>query len=886
MQSPPDEPLILALDSPAATLDRVGGKGASLARLAAAGLPVPPGFHLTTSMYRRFVAENHLAEAILEAASEARAADPSTLDRASTRIQADLLHATIPADIAALVRASYGRLGGDHPPVAVRSSATAEDLPGMSFAGQHDTYLNVQGADAVLEAVKHCWASLWTARALGYRARQGIASGDVAIAVVVQQLVPADVAGVMFTANPLSGARHQMVINAAWGLGEAIVGGHVTPDLFIVDTRTGALESKTIADKEVMTVRLSTGTREEPVPAGRRRRATLRSREAGQLAQLGARIEQLYGQPMDVEWAMAGGRFFVLQARPITALPDPLPTLDWTLPRAHGRYYRASVIELLPDPLSPLFATLALPPWNASMRDLMKRLAPTMALPDRSMSLLTINGYAYTELGLTAWQMTRMFLTFLRRARSILALSLRGADERWASQARPQYGRVVSEWGTRDMTVMPTSELLAGAREIVHAAADHYLTIQSGILPTAYSSETLFTMAYNRLAKRADDPTALTFLLGYDSAPIRAEKSLYDLAVWARDQPDLAAYLTRSTSGDIAARYQSASSTASPEAADSWSVFCRRFSEHLDRFGHAVYDLDFAKGLAVDDPAPLIEALKHFLTVEARNPHERQAAAAAAREQATASLHLRLRGLRARLFKRLLPWAQCYAPLREDALADVGLGWPLVRGFLRELGRRLVIAGSIADRDDVFWLKLDEAEAAARALDADQRVTGFAGVVADRRATWEAARAVTPPSFLPVEGGMRILGIDFSSMAPMHVNQAAGDTITGHAASPGRVDGIACVVRGPAEFGLMRVGDILVARITTPAWTPLFALAAGVVTDVGGPLSHGSIVAREYHIPAVLGTSVATERIHTAQQLTVDGDRGIVKIGQSGTNRP
>jgi pyruvate,water dikinase len=218
----------------------------------------------------------------------------------------------------------------------------------MSFAGQLETYLNVCGADDVLAAVKRCWGSLWTGRALGYRARQGMRPEDLSIAVVVQKLVPADVAGVLFTANPVTGARDQMTINAAWGLGEAMVGGQVTPDTIIVDKQTGAIQSLDIADKDVMTVRLPEGTREEPVPAEKRRQAALPPAQAAELVRLGVEIEQLYGQPMDIEWAMGEKRIFIVQARPITTLPEPRPTLEWKLPRAGVRYARSSVIELLP----------------------------------------------------------------------------------------------------------------------------------------------------------------------------------------------------------------------------------------------------------------------------------------------------------------------------------------------------------------------------------------------------------------------------------------------------------------------------------------------------------------------------------------------------------
>ena len=227
--SPPDDPTVLTLGSPDATLARVGGKGASLARLENVGFPVPPGFHLTTAAYRRFVDENHFAAAILSAAADASPDLPPTLDGAAARIQSIFEQGAMPADIAAQLRAAYLALAPDDAPVAVRSSATAEDLPEMSFAGQQDTYLNVRGSDGVEQAVKRCWASLWTARAIGYRARQGVRSEDVSLAVVIQRLVPAEVAGVLFTANPVTGDRGEIVINAAWGLGEAIVSGSVTP---------------------------------------------------------------------------------------------------------------------------------------------------------------------------------------------------------------------------------------------------------------------------------------------------------------------------------------------------------------------------------------------------------------------------------------------------------------------------------------------------------------------------------------------------------------------------------------------------------------------------------------------------------------------------------
>jgi rifampicin phosphotransferase len=866
-----NETLILKLDNPDATLELVGGKGTSLACLAAAGLPVPPGFHITTHTYRRFVEENHLTDSILSAARQAQTDDPATLDVACAQIQSLIMQGKISNDVAALIRQWYGELGTDDPSVAVRSSATAEDLPEMSFAGQQETYLNVRGSNNVLEAVKRCWASLWTARAIAYRVRNNIPPEDVALAVVVQQLVPADVAGILFTANPISGARDQIVINAAWGLGEAIVGGHVTPDAFIVNKQTETIESQEIAYKEMMTVRSPEGTREAPAPAEKRKERTLNPNQVIELSRLGMQIEQLYQRPMDIEWAMQNGHFFILQARPITALLEPRVTLDWKLPRPKGKYIRANVIELLPDPLSPLFATLGLPAWNNATHQLGKSIG--LDVPDfmPEQILLTINDYAYDDVGFSAQQSARYLLAISRLVRGFST-----AQKRWEEEARPRYAAVVGTWSARDLIATSATQLLEGAREIMRIAAEHYLTVQSGILPMSKMTESLFPLVYNRLIKRKEDPPELTFMLGFDSTPIQVEKSLYDLAMWARAQPDLANYLTQANSAEIVAAYQSSSPPISD--AESWREFSRQFEEHLNRFGHAIYDLDFAKAVPADDPAPVVETLKHFLAGQGRNPYERQAESASAREQATQSVLARLKGFRLRWFTRLLQWVQRYAPLREDALADVGLGWPIMRRMLHEIGRRLAEVHEIAEPDDVYWLKVDELENVANALDANQPIQDFRGVVTERRARWERERMVTPPVNLPLKGGARFWGVDWSFVSPAHTDQVVSNTIKGIGASPGHITGIARVIHDPSEFNQMQPNDILVAKITTPAWTPLFALASGVVTDVGGLLSHSSIVAREYHIPAVLGTGVATERINIGQRITVDGDGGVVTI--------
>ena len=343
-------PLVLPLTTPDATLANAGGKGMNLARLALAGFPVPGGFIVVTDAYRAFVAANGLSDRILEAVNAAPVDDPAALEAASQVIRARFAAGALPAGLADALSDAYVDLG--RPAVAVRSSATAEDLPDMSFAGQQDTFLNVIGEEALLRAVVDCWSSLWTARAIAYRARNGIPHDDVALAVVVQTMVPSEASGVLFTANPLTGRRGEAVIDATLGLGEALVGGQVEPDNYVVDTAGGRIVSKTLGAKAVA-VRGQAGggtvtTRED---AGERQ--ALPDAAILELARLGAQVEaQLYGgQPQDIEWAWADGKLTLLQSRAITSL-FPLP--DGMPPEPLQILFSLNHVQGMLDPFTPL----------------------------------------------------------------------------------------------------------------------------------------------------------------------------------------------------------------------------------------------------------------------------------------------------------------------------------------------------------------------------------------------------------------------------------------------------------------------------------------------------------------------------------------------------
>ena len=856
---------ILSLDDHSATLESVGGKGVSLARMANAGFPVPGGFHITTLAYWRFVDENDLQPRILEIMENVDSSNPESLESASQEITEMFTRGDIPADVANELVQAYADLPGISPAVAIRSSATAEDLPGLSFAGQQETYLNVSGADAVLDAARKCWASLWTARAIGYRARQNISSENVALAVVVQLLIPAEAAGIMFTANPVNGDRDQIVINASWGLGEAVVGGLVTPDTYTLGKTTNKLINKEIAEKLVQTVRVNGGTEEKPIPDNMRQVPVLSDEQAARLADLGNQIEALYEMPMDIEWTIADGKFAVVQARPITALPElepPVPT-DWKLPVGAYAAMRNNIVELMADPLSPLFKTLGLSAVNTSMGRLLTGYFGNQEIMPEEL-IISVNEYAYYNGSVKFGPIFRIMLNSPR----ILKYMFSGAVERWTEEGRPRYMETVAEWRSRQWEQLSSTELLAAARQLTEAAIDAYGALVSGVIPAAWITEALFTLAY-KLVKRRNDPPAPTYLMGFDSLPIRAEKSLYDISQWAVERPSLVDYLKITPATQLSLELEN---DLPPQEVDEseWYEWQRRFRMHLDEYGHTIYNLDFADPVPADDPDPLLETLKMFLNGLGVNPYTRQTNAQELREAATRSMLNRLTGMRLRLFQSNLERAQRYAPLREDGLADVGLSYPLLREMLLELGRRFTHAGMIEEPDDIFWLEQDEVERATEKLDRSEPLSTQKEIIPRRKAVWQAANRAAPPMMLSY---LKILKLKSGK-----VKMDKDGTLKGVSASPGTVTAPARVMHGPEDFGKMRTGDVLVASITTPAWTPLFARAAAVVTDVGGPLSHGSIVAREYGIPAVLGTGSATKQIQDGQSITVDGDLGRVTL--------
>ncbi|HVK23206.1 MAG TPA: PEP/pyruvate-binding domain-containing protein [Actinokineospora sp.] len=812
----------LPLDAAAADLATVGGKGASLARLARAGLPVPTGFHITTDAYHAFVAGG-LEETLSDALTRGDAAEV---------IAAAFAEHDLPPWLAQPIREAI-----PDGPVAVRSSATAEDLPELSFAGQHDSYLNITGADAVLDAVKRCWASLWTARAIGYRAMHGIDGADVAIAVVVQELVPADAAGVLFTANPVTGARDEQVVNAAWGLGESVVGGHVTPDTYVV--RAGQVTSRKVADKTVMTVRTETGTEERPVPEDRRREAVLDAAQAIELAELGTRIQRLYGVPMDIEWALRDGRFSVLQARPITTLYTAQAMWNDTL---GGDYLWTCVNlgEAVPSVMTP--AT-----WS-----LVKILSSAAVGPYRITG--NIGGRFYLNLSVST--------------AAAAAVGMGAAARRQSEQT---LGRIPD--GV-EVPPLPMSRLavIRAAIPFAKEAIAYRRKLPQLLVDTPRRCRTL----HERIAATGD-ARALAELWRSDldsllretcrvldagargAGPVKLERALRGL-VGDADTTTLMTGL-HGADGELA--------SLGPLLG-----LARLRAGELDRdtyaatWGHRCPDeFEIAEPRPAEDPAWIDRLLDTVGDLDPRTLLDRQAAARDTAWQRLTAAHPG----KVKWVRRHLDKAAAVARARERARSEMVRAFWALRAFALRAGE---LTGHGAD---LFFLPVDDIVAV---LDGDD--TPLEAVPA-QKAAYDRYRALPPYPTL-IRGRFDPVAwaadpdrrTDLFDATAEHTPQ--GTEITGFPGAVGVVDGTARVVSTVDEAAALLPGEILVTTVTNVGWTPLFPRAAAIVTDVGAPLSHAAIVARELGIPAVVGCGNATTRLSTGDRVRVDGARGTVTL--------
>lgn len=860
-------------DEMPADIDALGGKGLSLARMARAGLPVPPGFTIATSAYRRFVGDVGLHETIVKLARPQMVGGVPSFAGASEHIRALFAESPLNDELKDAIRVAYATLGPGEPPVAVRSSANAEDLPELSFAGQHDTYLNTRGVDAVITAVRNCWASLWTERAMGYRHENGIEQQSVAMGVAVQRMVDADVSGVLFTANPTTGDRSEMIVNASFGLGEAIVSGEVTPDTFVIDRDTLTTKETTVGTKELTVVSVDgQGTRTRESSTAERQQLSLAAPALEDLARLAKEVEQHFnGVPQDIEWAIAGSELALLQSRPMTNLPPPpLKDVKWEVTEPGSKLERDQVVEFMPGPLSPLFRDLYLPALdvayylmrvsqggNEASGATYRQLAKVLGGQHGGQSV--VNGYAYRHFPPPGNPFVlRPQGGRARRSRFNVRAVSHGYHEtprRWRHEELPKYLKTVELWRELDPATAEDERLLAGIRTLCWADAHYWRFVDEVLAFPRRADEALQEF----LAEHAPGANLTSGMLldGSGSPTMQAPIALWRIAQRIRSEVALRELVVTTPAHRLLATLDGFS--------DGRAVV-GEVTRYLAEYGHQIYSLDFAEPTPSQDPTQVLSLLKSLVVDDDYDPAAQQAETRATRRRALRDASSHFRGRLWWRFRWRLFWAQHYYPNRDESQFYLGAAWPVLQRLALELGQRLVAVGTLARADDVYYLDGSELDRAIEARRDERPAPDLGHQAAERRELREARKRLSPPATIPPK------------TPPADHKEDAPNIMKGVPVSPGKVTAEVSVIPSLAEFDQMRPHSILVCPLTTPAWTQLFPHAVGLVTDVGGITAHGSIVAREYGIPAVLGLGDITKRTSSGQTITIDGDAGTVAI--------
>jgi pyruvate,water dikinase len=800
----------------------VGGKGLSLGKTASAGLPVPAGFVITTQAYRRLVERG---------------------------IRSD-------AGFASALATAYEGLGGG--PVAVRSSATAEDAADTSFAGQQETILGVRGADALIAAVERCWRSLYTDRAVAYRAKQNVDAAGLAMAVVVQQLVPAESAGVLFTRDPLDADGKRMLAEASWGLGEVVVSGRVQPDRFALDRETGAVLGRALGSKAV---RVVAGV-EEHVPPDLQRQFCVSDPALAQLAELGRRVEAFYGDPRDIEWAYAGGTFHLLQARPITVagaaereqvrraviadlkakadprgtawvrynlsevLPEPTP-MTWAVVQrllgADGGFGAMNRdLGANPDPalgsLSAFDLVAGRPMANLSRLPRMQftnppleypigeyRKHPNKALdPKPALNPLAGKGCLFGVVSLpgTILKLTRLMRATRKQSATFAPTFETEIVPPFAAAAKQALGQ---DWSKLDAPALVREFETWVNRTLVEFARD-------SLKPTVFAD-----LAWNEIVE----------LLKPKLGEERARVAVGELSLGAA--PPSAA--------DLPGGVRALSSGGMPRA------------EFLEQFGHrGTNEMELAKPRWGEAPQELDKLVRGAVA----HPH-----LTAVVDPDKIAVEAKLGGpFRDRLVATVAR-LRTFLGLREAGKHYLLLGYAVIRRSLLELDRRFALNGGIW-----FLTPADLPE-----LVAGKDLSAQIAAARKRRQT-ELSLEVPPVLFSD----------DLDAIGRPLPEVPGGDKLEGVPLSAGVVEGPALVLTEPTAAPPGEGGYVLVCPSTDPAWVPLFVRAKALVMETGGVLSHGAIVAREFGLPAVAGLPGVTQQLKTGQVLRVDGGKGTVTV--------
>jgi pyruvate,water dikinase len=844
----------------------VGGKGAHLSSLSRIeGIGVPAGFVVTTDAYRRVVAQAPSIDEQLDRLSRVRPDDQEAIRTLSAEIRRIIEAIAVPDDLAGAITRALTR-SGEQAAYAVRSSATAEDLPTASFAGQQDTYLNVVGPTAILQHISRCWASLFTERAVTYRRRNGIDHRTVRMAVVVQQMVFPDASGILFTADPVTGNRAVATVDAGFGLGEALVSGLVNPDVFKV--RHGEIVARTVSAKQRAVYALPTGgTRDVAVDAQRQEQPALTDAQAVRLVRLGRRIEAHFGRPQDIEWCLVDDDLHIVQSRPITTL-FPVPASD---DQENHVYVSVGHQQMMTDPMKPLGLSMwqltAMVPMHEAAGRLFVDVTRRLAAPASRAGLLDLMGRG-DPLVRDALE------TVLDRGDFVPSLPDAPAGGPRADGAsdpietdpavvtglieRSQASIAALRSDIRTKTGPALFDFLPKAfEEQKRVLTDplNFKAIMAGMEATWWLNDQLEEWLGE---KNAADTLTL-------SAPgnITSEMglALLDVADVIRPHPEVVAFLKGvEDDGFLDELVKLPGGTEARDAIEAY----------LERYGmRCVGEIDITRPRWRERPSTLVPVIldnvRNFEPGAARQRFEQGREKAQKKEQEVLS---RLRNLpdgvrKADETKGMIDRVRTFIGYREYPKYDIISRYFVYKQALVAEAERLVEAGALAEKEDVFYLSLEEFHDVVRSKRVDEQL------VQERKDAFRSYQALTPPRVLTSEG-------EALNGAYRRHDVPAG-ALVGLPVSTGTIEGRARVILDMADADL-ESGDILVTPFTDPSWSPLFVAIAGLVTEVGGLMTHGAVIAREYGLPAVVGVEQATRRIRDGQRIRVHGTDGYVEI--------
>ena len=807
-----------------------GGKGANLGEMTAAGIAVPGGFVVTADAYKVFIKENHLEEMFRRELTEAGKDEAKLLD-AAKKFRHAISKGKLPEEVEKTVREKYAQLG-EQARVAVRSSATAEDLPDASFAGQQETYLNVRGAEAVLTQIRNCYASLWGNRAVCYRSNQGYDQLSVALAVVIQKMVESEKAGVLFTVNPINRNPDEMQINASYGLGESVVSGKVTADSYLCD-KQGKVKSCQIGSKETQIIYADTqgtaATKEVAVSEKMQKARCLNDEEIVALCAEAVRIEKHYGCPMDIEWAIAGGSVYILQARAITTLHTDNAEeqkiiagyLEGMQITGKARVNMAFQLEKMPFAYRPLDYDYIIKINRQKAKIFQENgiiLTSDPQIDDDGIqtlptSRIKINGGIFKLFG--TLKLLKNFAVCTEKCRTFLA------------EYEDEIGKMRQiDFGQKN--VKECGEFLSYTLNLIGRLA--YDRFKYALFPSFIARD------MEKAVQKVDKSyTKFDLFWGLNNKTSEVTRDIAELAGKIKEDKALAADLLQG------ANYQTLYKKY-PEMQSAFDSFLQKNGYKSD---YNCYCVD-ARTL-LENPDRLLHILQPLVASTETASGEKEQDFGKLMEQLKA-----IYGSKYPALKERIEDFRYFHVVREETQYL----WETVFYYVRKC----------LERTNMLLLSDTDYEHGVANLFAEELIAACErGSLSESDKEKIERRNSKHPLAQKVWDASKLLVFD-----------ADGDVLKGVSGSTGTAIGKVCIIHGLEEFYKMQKGDVLVCQLTDPEWTPLFNLASAVVADTGSSLSHAAIVAREYGIPAVLGVGFATTRFKDGDTIKVDGDKGEV----------